>query len=786
MKLIIVESPAKAKTISKYVSAMPEFKDERVEVRASIGHVRDLPKSNKHAIDIEAGFVPHYEIAKGKDKVIADLSALSKKADGIILATDPDREGEAIAWHLYEALSLPASKTKRVTFNEITKEAIQEAIRSPRDIDQNLRKAQEARRVLDRLVGYDLSGLIWKKVRYGLSAGRVQSPALRIIMEREREIRAFIPEDYFVLEAILKANGGSEFTATCSVEPKTAAEADDIITKGTKGAWHVKEIKETDAARAPKPPFTTSTLQQVASTRLGFSPSRTMGAAQKLYEAGHITYMRTDSPALSSQARNAIGEYINNAFGKKYHTHREYSAKSKNAQEAHEAVRPTTISVRNAGDNEDQTRLYDLIWKRTVASQMTDALMKKTRLAVTITDEAIPDFVVNGSRILFDGWMQVDPAARTEEVEIPPVKEGESLSLIDIHKEAKQTQPPGRYSEAGLIKELEKRGIGRPSTYASIIKTLGDRGYVEKQGRTLMPTITGDVVSSFLETHFPTYISDTFTAEMEDELDDIADGKRSYEKTLKDFYTPFTKEVESKADIEKQTSLGKAPEEFVCPKCGAAMEYKLSKNGTFMSCVKFPECDGARTQEGKEITLNEPIGIYPETGEPIYLMDGRFGAYVQVGDGAKKEGKKKTKPKRASVPADYDLASITLKDALKFLSLPRVLGNHPETGEAISASVGKFGPFIVHQSDFRSLKEDDVYTIELPRALEILSEPKQRRGAKVAREIGAHPKTGKQIKVFTSKQGYFLKRGFTNVYLPKEIDIEALSVEQALEYLKKK
>lgn len=786
MRLIIVESPAKAKTISKYVADMPEFSSERVEVRASVGHIRDLPKSNKHAIDIEGGFIPHYEISRGKEKVIADLSKLSAKADEIVLATDPDREGEAIAWHLYEALHLKNKKTARVAFNEITKEAIQDAMRTPRAIDQNLRHAQEARRVLDRLVGYDLSGLIWKKVRYGLSAGRVQSPALRILMEREREIRAFIPEDYFTLEATLKPKHDDDFVALCSVEPKEKKEVERIIAEANKGVWSVTEIKETDAKRSPRAPFITSTIQQVASTRLGFSPSRTMSAAQKLYEAGHITYMRTDSTNLSTQALGSISAYIEKHYGKEYKETRTYKTKSRNAQEAHEAIRPTNIETMIAGDSEDQHRLYDLIWKRTVASQMSDALIKKTRLGANIKSASIPDFYVSGSRTLFDGWLKADPIAKSEEVEVPHVKVGDMLSLVTIKDTAKQTQPPGRYSEAGLIKELEKRGIGRPSTYASIMKTLIDRGYVEKEGRTLLPTITGDVVSSFLEKHFPTYISDTFTAEMEDELDDIADGKREYAKTLKDFYTPFSKAVADKESIEKQTSLGAAPAEFPCPLCGSEMEYKLSRSGTFMSCTKFPDCVGARTHEGKEIALNEPIGTDPETGEDIYLMEGRFGAYVQLGKGDKKVGKKKIKPKRASVPVDFDLSTLTLTDALKFLSVPRVLGTHPETGEPISASVGKFGPYIVHQSDFRSLKEDDVYAIELPRALEILSEPKQRRGAKVAREIGAHPKTGNMMKVYESKQGYFMKRGFTNVYLPKEVNIEELTVEEALGYLKKK
>lgn len=728
MRLVIVESPAKAKTIEKYLSHIDKKGD--FVVRASVGHVRDLPKSNKKAIDIPAGFVPHYEVVPAKMKVIEELKELADKAKETILATDPDREGEAIAWHIKEELGL--KKPKRIVFHEITEAAIAEALAHPRLIDENLRYAQEARRVLDRLVGYDLSGLIWKKVRYGLSAGRVQSPALRIIMEREREIRAFIPETYYSITADTETKKKDTLTLTCAEEPRDKKIVDHILAAVKKDGLSVSSVTESEMKRSARAPFTTSTLQQTASSRLGLSPSNTMRIAQKLYEAGHITYMRTDSTNLGTQARDAILALVEKKYGKEYAAANTYATKSKNAQEAHEAVRPTNIEKLSVGTTPEQKKLYELIWARAVSSQMADAKLLKTKIIAETTDKTVPAFSANGSRVMFDGWLKADPDARGEDVELPLVLEGEALKVKDITAQEKQTTPPPRYTEAGLIKELEKRGIGRPSTYASIMRTLEDRGYVEKEGRSLRPTDTGDVVSTFLEANFPTYISDTFTAEMEDELDEIAEGKREYAKTLKDFYTPFLKEVKAKdKEAGKITDLGPAPEEFTCPLCESPMVFKLSRQGKFMSCARFPDCTGARTETG-EVLSNEPskpLGIWPETGEEIFVLNGRFGPYVQVGEAVKGKGSKsKKKPRRASVPKEKQPEDVTLEDALKYLALPRVLGTHPETGEPITASIGRFGPFIVHQKDFRSLKTDDVYTIELPRALEIFKEEKKRRG----------------------------------------------------------
>ncbi|MFA6554133.1 MAG: type I DNA topoisomerase [Candidatus Paceibacterota bacterium] len=779
MKLLIVESPSKSKTISKYLG-------DCFVVRASVGHVRDLPKSSKKAIDIEGGFIPHYEVVAKKEDVIADITMQAEKANEIILATDPDREGEAIAWHIAEVLkdrlgAKIAKKMSRVTYHEITKEAVLEALEHPREIDQHLREAQEARRVLDRIVGYDLSGLVWKKVRYGLSAGRVQSPALRIIMEREREIRAFKPETYWAIAGQWKTPIGEKLSLTCVEEPRDKKQVDTILETAKKEKWHIVDIEESEQKRSPRAPFITSTLQQAASSRLGFSPSRTMGIAQKLYESGYITYMRTDSTNLGKQALEQIGKVVEKQYGKDYLSFRTYNAKSKNAQEAHEAIRPSHFDKENAGHNDEQKKLYRLIWQRAVSSQMADARMARTKIIANVNVGTIPNFEANGSRVLFDGWLKADPESNGEETTLPKCSKDENLDLISIDSEEKQTQPPPRYTEAGLIKELEKRGIGRPSTYASICKTIEDRGYVSKENKALRPTDTGDVVSSFLEEYFPSYISDSFTAEMEDHLDEIANGTRTYEKTLSDFYKPFHKEVLSKEKLAKATNLGLSDPKFKCPKCGTSpMEIKLGKNGKFLSCTRYPDCEGALTLDGTEFKSDTPIGNDPTTGLPIYVLNGRFGPYVQLGarlpkvkktkkprvkkikkDKSSSEAKSpandssaistetevtKTpaeiikpteeapapvapKPKMASIPKYMDPSKVTVADALKFLSLPRTLGIDPKTGKDVVASAGRFGPYIVSDGNYRTIKTPDiVYDITLERALEMLAVPKMVRG----------------------------------------------------------
>lgn len=788
-KLLIVESPAKARTIQQYLGS-------DYEVLASVGHVRDLPKTNKDAVDVEGGFVPRYVVSADKRDVIERIKRAAETASEILLATDPDREGEAIAWHIQEAVGL--RKPKRVVFHEITKTAIQEALEHPREIDQHLRQAQEARRVLDRLVGYDLSGLIWKKVRYGLSAGRVQSPALRILAEREREIQAFIPKTYYVLSASFSHRPGSAgvaFPAACSVEPETADEAERIVTLGRKASWTVGEVTAREEERKSRPPFTTSTLQQAASTRLGFSPSRTMRAAQKLYEAGFITYMRTDSVNLSKEAQASLVATVAKEFGKEYASPTTYATKSKNAQEAHEAIRPTDAGKKSAGTAGDEASLYTLIRTRALASQMAPARVMRTNIR-SVAEADIPHFTTTGSRVVFPGWLACDTAARGEDVDLPQVKTDDPLTLLSLGHEEKQTEPPNRYTEAGLIKELEKRGIGRPSTYASIMKTIQDREYAVKDGRTLKPTATGMVVSGWLEEHFGQYVSDSFTAEMEDELDEIARGEREYAATLEDFYTPFRKEVASKDALPKATALGEAPEEFPCPVCGSRMEFKLGRAGVFMSCTRYPDCTGARQEDGTELRPDEPLGMHPETGLPIFIRTGRFGPYVEMPlpeeseaapvDTKKKRGKgrPKTAAKRAAVPAGTDLSSVTLADAVRYLSLPRELGQHPGTGLPVLANTGRFGPYVAHNGEFRSMKKQDPYTITFDEAVALLAEPKKPpRGVEIVRDIGPHPRTKKMLTLYKSKQGLFLKKGLRRIYLPENQDPDDLSPAEAAAYL---
>ncbi|MBI2410109.1 type I DNA topoisomerase [Candidatus Kaiserbacteria bacterium] len=808
-RLLIVESPTKARTIGHYLEG-------NYEVVASVGHIRDLPKSNKDAVDIEGGFVPRYVVSAEKREVIERIRRAAEKAEGIYLATDPDREGEAIAWHIAQILKEDSGSTKhaarstkpikRVVYYEVTKEAVNEALAHPRDIDQNLRKAQEARRVLDRIVGYDLSGLIWKKVRYGLSAGRVQSPALRILAEREREIKAFIPETYFVLSALFSTKNGGKLATTCTEEPRTKEEADRIVQEGRTASWSVADTKEKAEERNPRPPFTTSTLQQTASTRLGFAPSRTMRAAQKLYEAGHITYMRTDSVNLAQDAVARMAGVIEKQFGKEYLHVRAYKTTSKNAQEAHEAIRPTDPDKSSAGATPDEVALYKLIRARALASQMSAARLLRTTVAAKANVD-IPLFTASGARTLFPGWLALDTAAKGEDVELPKLSVGESLDLLSLSGQEKQTEPPNRYTEAGLIRELEKRGIGRPSTYASIMKTIVDRGYVEKNGRTLVPTATGMVVSGWLEEHFPTYVSDTFTAEMEEELDEIARGERGYTETLAAFYAPFEKAIRAKDKLPKATSLGDVPPEFPCPVCGGPMEYKLGRGGVFMSCKKYPKCLGARTENGAELKGDEPLGNDPKTGAPIYVKTGRFGPYVEMlwpsgasAEGAQgneqphsakaprgggKRGRPRIAAKRVSLPPGTDVAQVSLADALKYLSLPRELGIHPSTGKPVTASVGRFGPYVGSDGEFRSIKIGDPYTISLDEALTLLAQPKrQSRGVAIVRELGKHPKSGKTVTLYKSKQGYFLKKGLRRIYLPESVPVDSLTSAEAAEYLK--
>lgn len=660
MKLVIVESPSKIKKVGEYLG-----KDYLV--MASIGHVRDLPvgeytyldKNNKEikyaatrsmskedkakvkkipSIDIENDFKPFYVVSDKKKHVINDLLKASEKSSEVILATDPDREGEAIAWHIVDELGL--KKVSRMTYTSITKDAIQEAINNKRQIDINLKEAQEARRILDRLFGYDLSSLIWQKVRYGLSAGRVQSPALRILVEREKEINAFIPEKYFEIIGNFKTIGKAKESKTykldfeCSEIPKEENRAKEIKNLGEKSIWIINDIKETKAKRSPNPPLITSTMQQAASNRYGYSPTRTMQIAQKLYEKGLITYMRTDSPSLTSEAINGIKNTIYNKFGPELFLHRDFKSKSKNSQEAHEAIRPTDFSKSSAGTTNDEKNIYKLIWQKAIASQMIDSESLRTKITIKTNSHNVPDFTINGNVLLKEGWLMIDPEARGEEKELPKLSIGHEIKCEHINYEEKSTQPPNRYTEAGLIKELEKREIGRPATYASIISTIIDRGYVQKNGRTLFPNKTAEVVIDFLNDNFKTYISDDFTSHMEEDLDDIAEGKNTYLKVIKNFYEKFSDDVKSKKDIEKVTNINPAPEHLLCPICNANMVEKISRSGSFYSCIKFPDCQGARKLDGnimegpKLINKECPKCAEKNIKSNLVEREGRFGKFV--------------------------------------------------------------------------------------------------------------------------------------------------------------
>jgi len=535
-----------------------------------------------------------------------------------------------------------------------------------------------------------------------------------------------------------------------------------------------------------------------------------MRAAQKLYEAGHITYMRTDSVNLSQEAVAKTPSTVEKDLGKEYVHLSTYKTTSKNAQEAHEAVRPSHPEVASAGHTPDETALYALIRTRALASQMSAAKIMRTNISVQ-ADASIPLFSANGSRVLFPGWLALDTRARGEDVELPKVEQGEKVDLKSLDAEEKQTEPPNRYTEAGLIKELEKRGIGRPSTYASIMKTIQDRGYVEKLARSLKPTATGMVVSGWLEDNFPTYVSDTFTAEMENELDEIARGERGYTETLKAFYGPFEKEVKAGDKLPKATSLGDAPSEYPCPLCGSPMEFKLSRGGVFMSCKRYPECLGARSEDGAEIKGDVSIGNHPDTGMPIYIKTGRFGPYVEmpleivsseqeqvavdptplVKKRATKGGTKRAKKapkiaaKRASIPAGVDLTKVTLADAVKYLSLPRELGLHPVTGKQVFANIGRFGPYVGSDGEFRSIKKADPYTVTFDEAMILLNTPKRPpKGVEIVKEIGKHPKTGKTIVLYKSKQGHFFKKGLRRIYLPDTVAIDSLTPNDVAELLK--
>ncbi len=848
--LVIVESPTKAKTIKRFLP--PGY-----QVEASIGHIRDLPqtasdipKSYKDkdwarlGIDVENGFAPLYITPKDKKKIVRDLKSKVKEVDELILATDEDREGESISWHLVQLLS-PKVPVRRMVFHEITRSAIEESMRHYREIDMNLVIAQETRRILDRLFGYTLSPLIWKKIAYGLSAGRVQSPGLRLIVERERERILFKRSSYWDLLASLATEAarsgkddGKSFDARLeSVDGRRVAtgkdfdgttgdllEGKDVVALTENAArelskkvrsetFCVAELTEKESTTRPAAPFVTSSLQQEGNRKLNLSARETMRMAQSLYERGLITYMRTDSPALSKEAIAGARRSVEKLYGKEFLSQeaRQYSAKSRGAQEAHEAIRPAGLSFLHPDETDlsgKEKSLYTLIWKRTLASQMAEA--KKLSVTAKI-DAGSARFTATGVRILFPGFLRVyvegkdDPEAALDDKEVflPKLAAGDELELRNLETQGHETKPPARYTEASLVQRLEREGIGRPSTYASIISTLFERRYIRRIGSALAPTFTGFAVIQLLENHFDELIDYGFTSDMEAALDDIAMGEKQRTQYLDEFYhgadglaaKVAEREGKIKPDESRAVRLPqlKKVHAIRIGKYGPYVVHHERENGEELEIhASIPE-ELAPADIREEDILElidvqkrgpEPLGHDPETGLPVFCLTGRYGPYVQLGE----KTEENPKPKRASLPKNASPKETTLEDALKYLSLPRTLGVHPETGKEIAANLGRFGPFVVHDGDFRSLKkDDDVYTIELPRALEILAQEKKGRGrgSKLIKDLGKHPAEEKKILVYDGRYGPYIKFGTKNIRLPDEKKdpeaASALTLDEAVE-----
>ena len=809
-KLLIVESPSKAKTLKKYLG-------NDFEVLASYGHVRDLIPKNG-AVDPSNHFAMKYELIERNSKHVDAIAKAVKSADSIYLATDPDREGEAISWHISEILSaknlLKNKVLKRVVFHEITKNAVEHAIAEPREISMDMVNAQQARRALDYLVGFNLSPLLWKKIRRGLSAGRVQSPALRLIVERELEIEAFKSQEYWSihLDALKHQHG---FTAKLiqlnneKVEQFTVINHDqqaDIIGKlliASAGKTTVTRVEKKQRSRSPAAPFTTSTLQQEAVRKLGFTTSRAMRIAQQLYEGvdigsgtvGLITYMRTDSFSLANEAVMQIRDYVKKNFDAEYLPKSTivYKTKSKSAQEAHEAIRPTDISRTPSSVrqylNDEQFKLYEMIWKRTLACQMSPAKFDAVSVDLSIGSE-VNLFRASGQTLVFPGFIAVYMEGRDDnededaEAKLPHLETGEVLKVEKIYGEQHFTEPPPRYGEASLVKILEEYGIGRPSTYATIISTLQDREYVVLDKKRFVPTDVGRIVNKFLTEHFTRYVDYDFTANLENELDEIAEGGREWVPVMDEFWQGFYQQLSSKADVERP---GNELIDEYCPKCGKQLQRQLSRYGTFIGCTGYndtPKCDYKRSLAGTDSPSNEPtvIGTDQESGKDIFLMNGPYGPYLQVGVAV--EGEKK-KPKRVSIPKEISLAEMNLETANMLLSLPRDLGAHPETGKKMVANIGRFGPYVNHDGKFKSIpKVLSVFTITSEEAVALLAQEKS--GPAPLNSLGEHPTEGGAIEVFAGRFGPYVQHGKIRATLPKIIEPESLTLEEALGLLSAK
>jgi DNA topoisomerase-1 len=827
MKVVVVESPAKARTINRYLGS-------DYTVVASYGHVRDLPAKDGSVLP-DADFAMSWEVDGKSEQHMKAIVQAVRNADCLFLATDPDREGEAISWHVHEVLNarraLNDLDVKRVVFNEVTRNAVLDAFSRPRDINRELVEAYLARRALDYLVGFTLSPVLWRKLPGSRSAGRVQSVALRLICEREAEIEAFKPREYWTIEVEFKTEAGQTFTARLThldgkpldrfdldTEAKARAAADAILRAS---GFAVAEIDSREVRRNPFPPFTTSTLQQEASRKLGLSASRTMQIAQRLYEGvdlggetvGLITYMRTDGVAISSEAIAAARHLIGGEFGSRYlpDAPRVYRSPAKNAQEAHEAIRPTDLD-RKPTDvvrylDQHQRRLYELIWKRTIASQMASALLEQVAVDIAGATGRLR-LRANGSVITFDGFLALyqedrDDTTTDEEGEgtrLPAMRKAERLARGEVTPSQHFTQPPPRYTEASLVKKLEELGIGRPSTYATILQVLQDRAYVRLEKRRFVPEDRGRLVTAFLTSFFERYVEYNFTADLENQLDDISGGRINWKEVLRSFWRDFSAAVDGTKELTISQVLAALDAELgphffandgtgrdprLCPGCGAGrLSLKLGKFGAFIGCSNYPDCRYTRPLivdgEAEISTPDTALGVDPATGLPVALKKGPYGHYVQLG-----EGNGEAKPKRVGLPRTISPVDVDLETALRLLSLPRELGRHPETREPIIAGIGRFGPYIKHGNTFKSLGIDaDVLTIGLNRAVVLLAEtsPERRRGPRLLRELGAHPKGG-SVGLYRGRYGPYVSHDGVIASLPRDGDPTTFSLEQALPLL---
>ena len=840
MNILIVESAAKAKAINKYLG--PNYK-----VLASYGHVRDLP-SKDGSVEPDNNFEMHWDVDGRAQKVVKEISSAVKSADKVILATDPDREGEAISWHLVELLQQKRALKKgtpveRVTFNAVTKPAVLEALKHPRDIDRPLVEAYLARRALDYLVGFTLSPVLWRKLPGARSAGRVQSVALRLVCEREAEIEAFRPQEYWSIEALMETAGGDEVrTRVTAIDGKTLRRydiKDGETAKAIKqaiqgGAFKIANVEKKAVRRNPAAPFTTSTLQQEASRKLGFAAKQTMQVAQRLYEGvdiggdtvGLITYMRTDGVQIVPEAVGEIRGLVERAYSRRYLPPfiREYKTKAKNAQEAHEAVRPTDVrrrpeDVRRHLDKA-QLALYELIWKRAVASQMASAELEQTTAEITVQgrDGKTYGLRATGTVTVFDGFLKLYEEGRDDEEDetsrrLPPLEAGHALKDKKIDANQHFTEPPPRYSEATLVKKMEELGIGRPSTYASTMAVLEDRGYVRVDKKRLVPEDKGRLVTAFLSSFFTRYVEYDFTAGLEEQLDLISDGKLDWQEVLAEFWRNFTAAIDETkelrvADVLEALNEVLGPHIFppkedgsdprACPACESGrLSLKVSgKFGAFVGCENYPECrftrqltqaaDGPAEAQSADGKL---LGEDPETGLPVTLRVGRFGPYVQLGNGEDGE-----KPPRSSVPRDKSADDVDLDYALKLLALPREVGQHPETGKMITAGIGRYGPFVLHDGVYANLENtEEVFDVGINRAVTLIAEKVsgggrgfRRGGAQVLKDLGEHPGEGGKIQVLNGRYGPYVKHGKVNATVPKGKDPEKLTVEEAVQLIEER